>query len=126
MAACEEARHLLAAAKKDFRALQGMADSHVFADEVFGFHAQQTAEKALKAWLSSLDVQYPRTHDLTQLLMLLEAHAQHVGPFQDLVELNPYAVQYRYEAFDEMGSPIDRSAVLDQVRALMNLVCSLI
>lgn len=41
-----------AAGTKDLRALQGMSDPDVFADEVFGFHAQQAAEKALKAWLA--------------------------------------------------------------------------
>lgn len=42
----EEAYLLLAAAGRDFRALQGMTDPGVFADEIFGFHAQQAAEKA--------------------------------------------------------------------------------
>ena len=64
----EEAYLLLTAASRDFRALQGTMDPGVFADEIFGFHAQQAAEKALKAWLSALDVEYPRTHDLTMLL----------------------------------------------------------
>jgi HEPN domain-containing protein len=64
----EEAYLLLTAASRDLRALQGMTDPGVFADEIFGFHAQQAAEKALKAWLSALDVEYPRTHDLTMLL----------------------------------------------------------
>ncbi|MCL5271298.1 MAG: hypothetical protein M1457_12290 [bacterium] len=48
MAPSDEARQLLAAAAKDRRALGGMADAAVFADEVFGFHAQQAAEKGLK------------------------------------------------------------------------------
>lgn len=73
----DEGYLLLAAASRDFRALQGMTNPGVFADEIFGFHAQQAAEKALKAWLSVLDVEYPRTHDLTMLLALLEAHAQY-------------------------------------------------
>jgi HEPN domain-containing protein len=32
-----------------------MADSPLFADEIFGFHTQQAVEKALKAWLSARD-----------------------------------------------------------------------
>ena len=52
MAPSDEAHQMLAAATKDWRALAGMADPDVFADEIFGFHAQQAAEKALKAWLS--------------------------------------------------------------------------
>jgi hypothetical protein len=36
-------------AGKALQALQGMIDVHTFANEIFGFHAQQAVEKALKA-----------------------------------------------------------------------------
>lgn len=124
MAIYEEASLLLAAAKRDLRALQGMLNPAVFADEIFGFHAQQAVEKALKSWLAFLDVQYPRTHDLTLLLTLLEAHGQEVSDFQDMTELNPYAVQYRYGAFDEMIGFIDRLAIINRVHKLTALVDS--
>ena len=39
-------------ALNDFKALKGMTDPAIFSDEIFGFHAQQAVEKALKAWLS--------------------------------------------------------------------------
>ena len=45
---------LLAMARKDLVALAGMGDLKVFADEIFGFHAQQATEKALKSWLATL------------------------------------------------------------------------
>lgn len=53
---------LLTMARKDLKALSGMTDADIFAEEIFGFHAQQAIEKALKAWLTWLDVEYPRTH----------------------------------------------------------------
>ena len=49
----KQARVLLEAAERDVSALRGMGDAAVFADEVLGFHAQQAAEKLLKAWLAS-------------------------------------------------------------------------
>ena len=55
----ENAAALLAMAEKDLRALSGMKDPEVFAEEVFGFHAQQAAEKALKAWIAALGQEYP-------------------------------------------------------------------
>jgi HEPN domain-containing protein len=64
----EEARSLLRMAHKDFLALQGMMDGSVFADEIFGFHAQQAMEKSLKAWLACAGRQFPLTHELTRLL----------------------------------------------------------
>jgi len=122
MADYDEARQLLAAAFKDWRALKGMADPEVFADEVFGFHAQQAVEKALKSWLTLLGVEYPRTHDLSLLLNMLKGQGQAVEPFYGLIEFNPYAVQYRYGAFDEVGAPLDRSAVVNRVTELLRTV----
>jgi len=113
---------MLAAARRDWRALTGMADPDVFADEVFGFHAQQAIEKALKSWLTLLGVECPRTHDLSLLLSTLKERGQAVEPLYELIEFNPYAVQYRYEAFDEVGAPLDRSAVVDSVARLLKMV----
>jgi hypothetical protein len=45
MPAPEYARNLLIMARKDFDALRGMIDNPLFADEIFGFHAQQAVEK---------------------------------------------------------------------------------
>ena len=56
----KQARVLLEAAERDVSALRGMGDAAVFADEVFGFHAQQAAEKLLKAWLASPSHGWPR------------------------------------------------------------------
>ena len=126
MAGSDEAQHLLAAARKDWYALHGMADGEVFADEIFGFHAQQAVEKALKAWLSLLGVEYPKTHDLTLLLNDLQAHGEDVESLQDFVEFNPYAVQFRYDAFDELGIPLDRKAVTIRIGQLLQRVGQLI
>ncbi len=122
MAASDEARSLLAAADKDCRALAGMADQEAFADEVFGFHAQQAAEKALKAWLSLIGVEYPRTHDLSLLLGVLEDHGQAVESLYEMIEFNPYAVQYRYQAFDEIGSALDRHSVIADIGDLLRRI----
>ena len=56
-------RLLLAAADRDIEILQLMYDSTGGSDEIFGFHAQQAAEKSLKAWLAFLGEVYPLTHD---------------------------------------------------------------
>ncbi len=73
MSDLKQARVLLTAAERDISALRGMADAAVFADEIFGFHAQQAAEKLLKAWLALLGETYPTTHDLDRLLAMLRA-----------------------------------------------------
>ncbi|HHY47316.1 MAG TPA: HEPN domain-containing protein [Firmicutes bacterium] len=96
------------------------------ADEIFGFHAQQAIEKALKAWLALLGVEYPKTHDITPLLSMLTAHGQPVDSFYDLIEFNLYAVQFRYEAFDGIGEPLERDVVIVRVGELVRKVQALI
>jgi len=108
MGSCEEGRLLLAAANRDLTALQGMTDPRVFADGVFGFHAQQAAEKALKAWLCMLDVEYPRTHDLTLLPALLDVEGQDVSPFLDEVRA--------YESCPELRQSYEQRTVPDGSR----------
>lgn len=117
----EHALGLLAMAHKDLSALRGMVDQPaVFADEVFGFHAQQSVEKALKAWLDLREEDYPRTHDLAHLLAALENLGERCDAYWSLVDLSVFAVQYRYESFPEAGSaPLDRSATLAAVAALV-------
>jgi HEPN domain-containing protein len=122
----EHARMLLGLARRDLRALEGMRSAEVFADEIFGFHAQQVVEKALKAWLSLAGTEYPKTHDLKLLLTLLQDSGCDITPLWDLVEYNAFAVQYRYEAFEAGEDPLDRDAVVGQVRALISQVAEML
>jgi HEPN domain-containing protein len=60
------------------------------------FHCQQAAEKYLKCLLTYFGIQAPRTHDLKSLAVLVPSqHPLHLR-IEDLVELNPYAVDVRY------------------------------
>ncbi len=44
---------------------------------------------------------YPRTHDLSLLLRLLEDEGEDIEVFWSLLELNPFAIQFRYELAGE-------------------------
>lgn len=67
MSALDHAASLLAVAHKDLRALDGMGDPETFANEVFGFHAQQAVEKALKACCLAAGLPLKRTHSIQEL-----------------------------------------------------------
>ena len=127
MSDLEHARMMLGMARKDFQAIQGMKDDKKFADEIFGFHAQQAVEKALKAWLSLVGIGYPKIHDLEELFALLEEHEETVPEqYRGLIDLSDFAVQFRYESFEDLGGGLDRAEVILQVAKLVEFVEKLI
>ncbi len=61
------------------------------------FHAQQCAEKYLKAWLQEANIPAPRTHNLVELLSLILPSQPSWNSWQaDLAELSKHAVDTRY------------------------------
>ena len=114
------ARVMYRAAERDVLTLRSMtADAPV---ESFGFHVQQAAEKALKAWLALLGDVYPLTHSIEDLLDLLADRGAPVEPFRNLVDYTPYAVEFRYEGVGPETEPIDREGAIATVAALVEQV----
>jgi HEPN domain-containing protein len=128
MSDLDHAHSLMRMAHADLNALKGMLSLALslpktyFSDEIFGFHAQQTAEKCLKAWIATLGRRYPRTHDLMSLVEDLLEAGEDVTTLDRLVDLNPFAVEYRYEALDSDEEPIDRNAFFQEVQDLFDIV----
>lgn len=118
----EHARDLLEVAARDLRALEGMTDEQMFADEIFGFHAQQAVEKALKAWIAAVGGEYPYSHDISALLTTLEELQQAVDDLWELVELNAFAVQLRYGMLTSPEERLDRPVTTETVRDLVHRV----
>lgn len=76
-------------------------------DDVVGFHAQQAVEKALKVALVLADIDFPRSHDLRELVDIATDNAITVpGSIEEARWLTPWAAQLRYE----MLEPLDRDA----------------
>ena len=83
------------------------------------FHAQQCAEKALKALLLHHEVAFPKTHNIEVLLDLLKAQGLNIPKGVDeSFELSEYAVQTRYPGEwepvtkAEARKSIDRAALV--------------
>ena len=102
------------------------SDATVYADEVFGFHAQQAVEKALKAWLCLRGQRYPFTHDINELLSRLSAVGEEVDQLRDLDDLSDFAMGLRYGPLNEHEPPLDRRATLRRVEAVLDQVRALI
>jgi len=64
---------------------------------VICFHAQQSAEKYLKALLTKHDIEPPKTHSLEALLDILTSEIPEIEEHRELLtSLTPYSVEYRY------------------------------
>jgi HEPN domain-containing protein len=87
----------LARADEDLAACRILVDRESLVRAAVGFHAQQAAEKLLKALLTWHQIEFPKTHDLTALLDLVATvHADLSASLSDLDELTPYAIETRY------------------------------
>ena len=73
--------------------------------EMLCFHAQQAAEKSVKAVLQSHGVVFPLTHNIRTLVDLLPPAAGLPPAADDAVELSDYAVMSRYPG---EGEPISQ------------------
>lgn len=84
-------------AKQDLVLVREVLDSNTIAPEILLFHLQQAVEKLIKSLLTFHSVQFPKTHDLEDLIELAEDNHIELPPFiENLAELTPYAIETRY------------------------------
>jgi HEPN domain-containing protein len=88
-----------------------------FADEDWGFLAQQTLEKLLKALLVLNAQEPPRSHSLQRLIQELEGCGETITLAPELLALDDFAVLARYDA-DPTPLPADRARLLTLLDAL--------
>jgi HEPN domain-containing protein len=80
------------------------------------FHAQQAAEKAIKAIFVFLQVDFPFTHDLNRLRDLLPEGWAVKEDFPDLAGLSEWAVEPRYPGDLKEATQEDAKAAVEQAR----------
>jgi len=84
------------------------------------FHAQQCAEKALKALLLQRGVAFPKTHAIEVLLDLLKTKGLHIPDGVDeAFELSDYAVQTRYPGEWEPVTKADAQHALERAALVL-------
>ena len=88
----------LSKASQDELILDKLLDDYDIADEVWGFHAQQAAEKLLKSLLSSHSIRFRKTHDVAELMdLLIDLGIPLPDTLTEIRILTPFAVEYRYD-----------------------------
>lgn len=133
-----DVKERLQAAYRNMRAFHRLIDYDDSDQEMYGFHAQQAVENAIKAWLSAAGLEYRAVHDLREVadrilldptesgtlaaaqLRLLIDYTSFPNPDRPGERLNwltRYAVNYRYSGTAFRMDDIDR----DRFRAEINL-----
>jgi len=89
-------------AENDLKTAKDKLNTQETANDTICFHAQQCAEKCLKAFLIYHEIEFEKTRVLEDLIMLA---MQIDNSFIELIEfakkLTPYAVEIRYPLFEE-------------------------
>jgi len=92
-------RRWLAKADEDLDAAKALLTHRDAFLAVVCFHAQQAAEKYLKAFLTWHQIEFPKTHDIGELLELVDCvDAQLSRSLSSGAALTAYGVEVRYPA----------------------------
>ncbi|MDF0674092.1 MAG: HEPN domain-containing protein [Nitrospira sp.] len=111
------ALRFLALADRDMKTCRQLSELPDSDDEAIGFHAQQAIEKCLKAVLAGKAIPFRKTHDLVELVDLLQDRLQLTPPHVEMLDqLNPFAVTFRYDLLDL--EPVNRTQLRSGVEAI--------
>ena len=119
----ENAETLLGKAEEDLFVLRAFVTESRATDMVWGFHAQQTTEKSLKAWLAAHEVSYPFTHQLSDLFSLCQEHGFQLDEiYLELIDVTSFAMELRYGSMGPETDRLDRAHLLTLIGELWTLV----
>jgi len=98
----EKVKKWLTYADEDLRLAQhGLTLETACPHRLIAYHAQQCAEKHLKAYLVYHGVDFPYTHNVARLLELCSEQADWARTLEDAEELTPFAITARYPGEEE-------------------------
>jgi HEPN domain-containing protein len=107
-------------AEADLEAAEQLAPnvvSSIRLREIVGFHCQQTVEKFLKALLTFYQVEFPKTHDIERLLMLVSGvNRETANALNGAKWLGPFGVEIRYPGDGAEMLPGDEVKAIEMAR----------
>lgn len=107
----------LAIAESNFRYASAPVERVRWEDRCF--EAQQAVEKAIKAVLVRDQIEFPRTHDIGDLLDLAAASGR-VIPFDEARFLSDFATAARYPGWDRRVTQDDYRRVIDLAERVLD------
>lgn len=113
----------LAKAQEDLDVARHLIRGDIPYPNAAAFHCQQAAEKLMKAVLVKYQVVFPKTHDLEELLRLVSTVDRSLASaLDDIGELNPYSVEYRYPGDAPDVTPEEAKTALDIATSARGLI----
>ncbi|MBA4115623.1 MAG: HEPN domain-containing protein [Rubrobacter sp.] len=113
-------RHWLRYAWDDLRTAEVLLEGSGI-PRISCFHAQQAAEKSIKAIFVFLQVDFPFTHNLDRLRDLLPDDWAVKRDFPDLASLSEWAVEPRYPGDLREATQEDAEAAIEKARAVYEI-----
>lgn len=106
-------------ARSDLRSAELLLESDFDDYATAAFHAQQGAEKMLKALLVRQQIAFPKTHDIGDLLGLVrQVDAQLADDMSGVETLTPFAVEARYPevevSFEQAETAVDGGRMVER------------
>ena len=119
-----DVRQWIAKAEEDFGIAQFVISRKGPFHGPLSFHAQQCAEKYLKAFLVHRRVDFPKTHDIDLLLDLIEGIDRGLAEACETAgALTPYAVEARYWVDAEEVTLDEARRAVDLASKVREAVC---
>lgn len=89
--------------------------------KLIAYHAQQCAEKYLKAYLVFRNIDFPYTHNISHLLELCPDLAMQANDLQEAKVLTPYAITARYPGKSKVAKrdALQAVKIADNVRKII-------
>ena len=110
----------------DLRTVDRLFSEDPFRD-IVSFHAQQAAEKYLKALLTRHQIEFPKTHELRRLLELLsKTEPQITAGLTDIKWLEPYGAEVRYPGDRPDTLPGDEQRARELARMVRDAVMAVL
>jgi HEPN domain-containing protein len=111
-------------AEEDLAAARRLIGDQELPPRLACFHAQQAAEKALKAALVAADTPFPRTHDLLALFALVSYELRSDLDEVDLSQLEPWVVDARYPSDIPEVDPVAARTIIDVAATAVQIIRS--
>jgi HEPN domain-containing protein len=123
----EFVRQWLLKAEEDLNAAKSLLTYGTTFLSTVCFHSQQAAEKFLKAYLTYRQVEFPKTHDIDEILDLIApVNGKLSESLRDIIVLTNYGVGIRYPGEFPNVTGSDATQAIKMAEKVRRLVLELI